>query len=188
MEKVQATNLRPGMVVMFNDQPHRVLSFQHRTPGKGNAVVQVKLRGVLTGVQTETRLMSTERMDRVSVSGRKMQYLYNDGASYVFMDNESYEQLSLPADVLEAEAPWLEENMMITMEYVGDEPTGIELPRSIEIAIAETEPGLKGATASASPKPATLTNGVVVRVPQYMEPGDLIRVDPVEGRYIERAK
>ena len=188
MEKVQATNLRPGMVVMFNDQPYRVLAFQHRTPGKGNAVVQVKLRNVSTGIQTETRLMSTERMDRVTVSGRKMQYLYNDGAAYVFMDNETYEQLSLPADLLEAEAPWLEENMVITMEYVGDDPTGIELPRSIEIAIAETEPGLKGATASASPKPATLTNGVVVRVPQYMEPGDVIRVDPVEGRYIERAK
>jgi len=87
MEKVQATGLRPGMVVMYNDQPHRVLSFTHRTPGKGNAIVQVKLRGVLSGVQTETRLMSTEQMERISVTGRKMQYLYNDGDGYVFMDS-----------------------------------------------------------------------------------------------------
>ncbi len=188
MEKIQATALRPGMVVMYNDQPHRILSFQHRTPGKGNAVVQVKLRGVRTGVQTETRLMSTESMERVTVTGRKMEYLYQDGDGYVFMDGETYEQITLPAELLEAEAPWLEENMTVTVEYVGDEPMGIELPKVVEIAVQETEPPLKGATASASPKPATLANGVVIKVPQFIESGEVLRVDPTEGRYIERAK
>jgi len=188
MEKVQATGLRPGMVVMFNDQPHRILAFQHRTPGKGNAIVQVKLRGVLTGTQTETRLGSTEYMDRVSVSGRAMQYLYKDGDGFVFMDNETYDQLTLQADTLEAESPWLEENMEVTVEYVGDDPTGIALPKMVEIEITETEPAMKGATAQASPKPATLANGVVIKVPQFIESGEMIRVDPAESRYIERVR
>ena len=188
MEKVQATALRPGMVVMFKDQPHRVLSFTHRTPGKGNAIVQVKLRGVLTGVQTETRLGSTVSMERVSVTGKTMQYLYKDGDAFVFMDNESYEQITLSAETLEAEAPWLEENMEVSVQYVADEATGIELPKAIEIEITETEPALKGATAQASPKPATLANGVVIKVPQFIGAGEMIRVDPTEGRYIERVR
>jgi len=188
MEKVQATDLRPGMVVMYNDQPHRVLAFTHRTPGKGNAVVQVKMRGIMTGTQTETRLMSTERMDRVPVSLRKMQYLYNDGEGFVFMDTETYDQMTLPADSLEAEAPWLEESMEVSIQYAGDDPTGVELPKLIEIEVTETEPAMKGATASASPKPATLANGVVIKVPQFIGTGEVIRVDPVELRYVERVR
>lgn len=188
MEKVQATDLRPGMVVMYNDQPHRVLAFQHRTPGKGNAVVQVKMRGIMTGTQTETRLMSTERMDRIPITLRKMQYLYSDGDGFVFMDTESYEQMTLPIDTLEAEAPWLEESMEVSIQYCGDDPTGIELPKLIEIEVTETEPAMKGATASASPKPATLANGVVIKVPQFIGAGEVIRVDPVEQRYVERVR
>ena len=188
MEKVQATGLRPGMVVMYNDQPHRVLSFTHRTPGKGNAIVQVKLRGVLSGVQTETRLMSTEQMERISVTGRKMQYLYNDGEGYVFMDSETFDQITLSNDMLAEEAPWLEENMELMVQYVGEEATGVELPKMVEIEITETEPALKGATAQASPKPATLANGVVLKVPQFIEAGEIIRVDPTELKYIERAR
>jgi elongation factor P len=188
MEKVQATELRPGMVVMYNDQPHRVLSFQHRTPGKGNAVVQVKLRGVRSGTQTETRLMSTERMERVPVTLRSMQYLYKDGDGFVFMDTENYEQITLPGDSIEDEVPWLEESMEVSLQYVGDEATGIELPKLIEIAVTDTEPAMKGATASASPKPATLANGVVIKIPQFIEAGEVIRVDPVEQRYVERAR
>ena len=188
MGKVQATELRPGMVVMYNDQPHRVMSFQHRTPGKGNAIVQVKLRGIVSGTQTETRLMSTERMERISVTLRKMQYLYSDGDGFVFMDTESFEQMTLPAESLEAEAPWLEESMEISIQYAGDEPTGIELPKLIEIEVAETEPAMKGATAQASPKPATLANGVVIKIPQFIDTGEMIRVDPIEQRYVERVR
>ncbi len=188
MEKVQATELRPGMVVMYNDQPHRVMTFQHRTPGKGNAIVQVKMRGIMTGVQTETRLMSTERMERVAITLRNMQYLYSDGDGFVFMDTETYDQLTIPADALEAEAPWLEESMEVSLQYAGDDPTGIELPKLIEIEVTETEPAMKGATASASPKPATLANGVVIKIPQFIETGEMIRVDPVELRYVERVR
>ena len=176
------------MVVMYNDEPHRVLAFQHRTPGKGNAVIQLKLRGVRSGTQTETRLMSTERMERVSVTGRKMQYLYHDGDGYVFMDNETYDQMTLSDEAIGDAGPWLEENMDVTVQYVGDDPSGVELPKLVEIQIEETEPAMKGATASASPKPAKLANGVMIKVPQFIENGEIIRVDPVEGRYVERVR
>ncbi len=188
MEKVQATNLRPGMVIMFNGAPHRVLTFMHRTPGKGNAVVQTKLRNVKTGVQTENRWMSTETAEKVSVTGVEMEYLYKDGDGFVFMNTENYEQLTISEDALSEEAPWLEENMKVMVQYVGDEITGVELPKTIDIRVEETPPALKGATATASPKPATLTNGVVIKVPQFVEAGELIRVDPSESRYIERVK
>ncbi len=188
MEKVQATNLRPGMVVSYNNDPHRVMSFQHRTPGKGNPVVQAKLRNMRTGLQTETRLMSTESIERLTVTGREMEYLYEDGDGFVFMDSQNYEQITLPRDLLETEGPWLEPNIKVTVQYIADQPMGIELPRSIEVEVNETAPPLKGATASASPKPATLANGVVIKVPQFIEIGEVVRVDPVEGRYIERAK
>ncbi len=188
MEKVQATNLRPGMVIDYEGNPCRVLTFTHRTPGKGNAVVQAKLRNIRTGIQTEKRFISTETCDRISVTGRDMNYLYAEADGYVFMDQETYEQLTLPADMLEAEAPWLDENIKVTVQYFGDEPMGIELPRSVEIVVAQTEPGMKGATATGGPKPATLANGVVIKIPQFIEQGELLRVDPVEGKYIERVR
>lgn len=188
MEKIQATSLRPGMVVNFNDAPHRVMSFTHRTPGKGNAVVQAKLRNLKSGLKTETRLMSSDSMERLSVEGRQMEYLYEDGGGFVFMDSENYEQITLSRELLESEAPWLEANIKVFVQYVADEPMGIELPKSVDIEVKETPPALKGATASASPKPATLANGVVVKVPQFVESGETVRVDPTEGKYLERAK
>lgn len=188
MEKVQATNLRAGMIVDYQGVPHRVMSFQHRTPGKGNAVVQAKLRNIKTGNQTETRLGSTEFMERLSFEGRQMEYLYDDGEGYVFMDSENYEQISLPHDFIEDEAPWLEPNIKVTVQYIAGEPMGIELPKTLDLEVTETEPPLKGATASASPKPAKLANGVTIKVPQFIETGEIVRVDPSEGRYVERAK
>ncbi len=187
MEKIQATNLRPGMVIMYNDEPHRVLTFQHRTPGKGNAVVQTKLRNLRTGLQTESRWMSTASTEKVNVTGREMEYLYHEAGGFVFMDSESYEQITLPDDMLEAEAPWLEENTKVVVQYVASEATGIDLPKIVEIEVTETPPAMRGATATASPKPATLANGVVIKVPQFVESGEMIRVDPGEQRYIERA-
>ncbi len=188
MDKVQATNLRPGMVVEHQGAPHRVMSFQHRTPGKGNAVVQAKLRNLVSGNQTETRLMSTEFMERLSVEGRTMEYLYDDGDGLVFMDSENYEQITLQRDLIENEAPWLEPNIKVTVQYIAGDPMGIELPKTLDVEVAETDPPLKGATASASPKPAKLANGVMIKVPQFIETGEVVRVDPTEGRYLERAK
>lgn len=188
MDKVQATNLRPGMVVDYNGAPHRVMSFTHRTPGKGNAVVQAKLRNVRTGLQTETRLGSTETMDRLSVEGRAMEYLYDDGAGLVFMDSENFEQITLPRALIEEEAPWLEPNIKVVVQYIGGEAMGIELPKTLDVEVRETDPPMKGATASASPKPATLVNGVVIKVPQFVEAGEFVRVDPTEARYLERVK
>ena len=188
MAKVQATELRPGMVVEVGGEPCRVLQFTHRTPGKGNAVVQAKLRSLRSGIQSETRFGSTEQIERVSVTNRAMDYLYRDGDGYVFMDAETYEQTLLGSDVLARQAPWLNENMRVSVQYIGEEPGGVELPKTVEVEVAETDPPLKGATASASPKAATLANGVVIKVPQFVESGELIRVDPEQCRYIERAR
>ena len=188
MAKVQATELRPGMVIIHKGEPCRVLSFTHRTPGKGNAIVQAKLRNVGTGIQSETRYNSTEDLERVPVTEREMDFLYKDAEDFVFMDSESYEQLSVARSRIEDEAPWLDENMKVRMQYVGEEPGGIVLPKTVDVEVTETAPPLKGATASASPKPATLANGVVIKVPQFIETGEMVRVDPVEGRYVERAR
>jgi elongation factor P len=187
MDRVQATQVRAGMVIMHNGEAHRVLTFTHRTPGKGNAIVRAKLRNVRTGVQTENRWMSTEHCERVSVTGRPMEYLYQDGDGFVFMDPEDYEQITLSGEMLEAEVPWLVENMRITVQYIGDDASGIELPKTVDIEVTETAPSLKGATATASPKPATLSNGVALKVPQFVEAGEMVRVDPTEVKYLERA-
>lgn len=117
-----------------------------------------------------------------------MEYLYDDGDGMVFMDSENYEQITLGRDLIEDEAPWLEPNIKIVVQYIGGEAMGIELPKTLDVEVVETEPPLKGATASASPKPAKLANGVVIKVPQFVEPGEFVRVDPTEGRYLERVK
>ena len=176
------------MVIIHKGQTCRVLSFTHRTPGKGNAVVQAKLRNVTSDIQSETRFNSTEDVERVPVTEREMDFLYKDGDDFVFMDSESYEQHNVERARIEDEAPWLEENMKVRMQYVGEQPGGLLLPKTVAIVVTETAPPLKGATASASPKPATLANGVVIKVPQFVESGETIRVDPVEGRYVERAR
>ncbi len=188
MAKLQATELRPGMVIVHKGEPCRVLSFTHRTPGKGNAIVQAKLRNLASGIQSETRYNSTEDLERVPVTEREMDFLYKDGEDFVFMDSESYEQHSIAHSRIEDEVPWLHENMKVRVEYVGEEAGGLLLPKTVEVEVAETAPPLKGATASASPKPATLANGVVIKVPQFIESGELIRVDPIEARYVERAR
>lgn len=176
------------MVIEHKGEAYRIMRFQHRTPGKGNAVIQARMRNVRTGIQVENRYNSTESVTKVSVTGRKMDYLYQDGEDFIFMDPETYEQLSLRRDLIEEEAVWLEPNMSVSIQYVADEPLGVDLPKIVEIAVEDTEPPMKGATASGGPKPATLANGVVIKVPQFVEAGELLRVDPIEQRYLERAR
>ena len=188
MEKVQATGLRPGMVVMYNDQPHRVLTFTHRTPGKGNAVVQVKLRGVLNGVQTETRLMSTEQMERVSVTGRKMQYLYNDGDHWHFMEPETFEQYAASAAAVGEAAEWLKEEDVCNVTLFNGQPLSVDAPNFVELKIVETDPGVRGDTAQGGVKPAKLETGAIVKVPLFINEGEVIKVDTRSRQYVSRVK
>jgi elongation factor P len=165
-----------------------VLEFNHRTPGNLRAFVQVKLRNVKNGSSLETRFSSTETVERVVLEQHEMEFLYSDGSHHHFMNTENYEQVALSDEELGDAAPWLTAGLKIQAEFYDGTPIGIDLPASMELTVTRTDPTLKGATVSNVNKPATLENGVTVTVPPFVNEGDRIRVDPSEGRYIERAK
>ncbi|HSR54403.1 MAG TPA: elongation factor P [Acidobacteriota bacterium] len=184
---INATQIRKGNVLLVNGEPHRVMDFHHRTPGKGQAIVRALLRNLKTGASYEQRFNSNETVERVILEQKEMQYLYNDGTHYHFMNTETYEQFPIDVEMLGDAKDYLKEEQVIEVEFYDDSPIGVSLPKVVELEVTETEPELKGATASNSPKPATLETGVVVQVPPFVKVGDVIRVDPSEGRYIERA-
>jgi elongation factor P len=173
---------------MYNGEPHRVVEFQHRTPGNLRAFVQVKLRNIRNGSSLDTRFSATEQVERATLEQHDMEYLYTDGDLYYFMNTESFEQIGLNDEQLGDATGYLKEGLKIEVEFFDGTPIGIELPAVIELKVVETEPELKGATASNSNKPAKLDTGVTIMVPPFIKEGDVVRVDPNEGRYIERAK
>ncbi len=185
---MQANDIRRGVVILYNGAPHRVLDFQHRTPGNLRAFVQAKLRNLRTGSSTEARFSSTENIERAAVEEHEMEYLYSDGDLYHFMNTETYEQVALDNETLGDAINYLVANAKIKVQLFEGQPIGIELPPAVELTVIETEPELRGATASNSPKPAILETGVVVQVPTFIKEGDRIRVDPSSGAYLERAK
>ncbi|MFS8637215.1 MAG: elongation factor P [Gemmatimonadota bacterium] len=183
-----ATQIRRGNVIVFNGEPCRVVDFHHHTPGNLRAFVQAKLRNLKTGTMFEHRFRAADTVERAFLETHELQYLYNDGLHYHFMNTESFEQVALDEEALGDAAQWLTEGMVIQAEFFEGRPIGVELPNSLEIEVAETEPAAKGDTKTAVMKPARLANGVTVMVPPFINQGDLIRVDPREGKYIERAK
>jgi elongation factor P len=184
---IPATQLRPGMVIKHNNDLCSVFSVEHRTPGNLRAFIQAKLRNLRTAAIFEYRFRSGDAIERVTVDEEKMEYLYADGDSYVFMNTENYEQLHLNRDVLGDSVEYLIPNLQITIEFFDGKPVGIELPQIVELSVVETEPGLKSATASSVTKPAKLETGLVVQVPPFINEGDKIRVDTSEGAYLSRA-
>lgn len=185
---MNANDIRKGMLIMYNATPHRVLDFQHRTPGNLRAFVQAKLRNIKTGSSTEVRFSSTENIERAMLEEVEMEYLYSDGDMYHFMNTDTYEQLALNTETLGDAMDYLVEGTKIQVEFFEGAPMGVELPAAVELTVVETTPELKGATASNSPKPAKLNTGVTVQVPPFIKEGDRIRVDPTKGVYLERAK
>ena len=185
---MNANDIRRGMIIMYNNAPHRVLDFQHRTPGNLRAFVQAKLRNVKTGSSTEVRFSSTENIERAMLEDHEMEYLYSDGDMHHFMNTETYDQIALDAETLGDAMDYLSAGAKIQIEFFEGAPIGIELPPSVELTVVETAPELKGATASNSPKPAKLETGVTVQVPPFIKEGDRIRVDPSKGTYLDRVK
>jgi elongation factor P len=173
---------------MYNNVPHRVLDFQHRTPGNLRAFVQAKLRNIKNGSSTEVRFSSTENIERAALEDHEMEYLYSDGDMHHFMNTETYDQIALDAEVLGDAMSYLSAGTRIEVEFFDGVPIGVQLPPAVELTVVETSPELKGATASNSPKPAKLETGVTVQVPPFIKEGDRIRVDPSKGVYLERAK
>jgi elongation factor P len=164
-----------------------VFSVEHRTPGNLRAFIQARLRNLRTGAMFEHRFRSGDALDKVTVDQVKMEYLYNDGDDYYFMDIENYEQTVLKHDILGDAVEYLTANLQIIVEFFDGKPVGIELPQTVELKVVETEPGLKSATASSVTKPAKTETGLVVYVPPFINEGDKIKVDTSDGAYLNRA-
>ncbi|ETW95829.1 MAG: elongation factor P [Candidatus Entotheonella factor] len=185
---MQATNIRKGQIIEVGGEPCRVMEFRHVTPGKGNAVVQTRLRNLRSGSSFDQRFRSTENVERVVLETQEFEYLYQDGSDYVFMNTESYEQVNLSDELLGDGVQYLLSNIKVGVEFYHGEPMGVNLPGKVNLRVMETEPSLKGATAASQNKPATLETGLIVQVPPFIEVGELITVDTSDGKYIERAK
>lgn len=181
-----ATRLRVGMIVKFNGEPCRVTHVQHVTPGKGHGMVQAKMKDLNTGANVEHRFRSDEKFEKAFLEKRQMQYIYSDEQDHVFMDLESFDQIHINGQTMGDNRYYLIPELEISMEYYDGKPVGIELPTTVELTINETEPQVKGATAAASYKPATLETGLVVQVPPYMESGQKIKVDTRDGSFISK--
>ena len=184
---IPATQLRPGMIIKHNNDLHSVFSVEHRTPGNLRAFIQAKLRNLRTGAMFEHRFRSPDPIEKINVDEVKMEYLYQDGDDYYFMNTENYEQIHLKRDTLGDSVDYLTPNLQIQVEFFDGKAVGIELPQTVELTIIETEPGLKSATASSVTKPAKTETGLVVQVPPFINEGERIKVDTAEGVYLSRA-
>jgi len=185
---MNASEIRKGIVIIYNGAPHRVLEFQHRTPGNLRAFVQARIRNLMSGLATEVRFSSTESIERVTLEQHTMQYLYKEGDDYHFMNTETYEQITLDKEALGDNVYYLVDNTEIEVETYEGKPIGITPAPIIELTVVETQPEMRGATASNSPKPATLETGLVITVPPFVKQGERIRIDTNTGQYIERVR
>ena len=183
---IPATQMRPGMVIKYKDDLHLVFSVEHRTPGNLRAFIQAKLRNIRTGSMFVERFRSPDPIDRVHVDEIKMEFLYNDGDEYYFMDDK-FEQTMLKRDTLGDAVDFLLPNLTIGVSFHDGKAVGIELPTVVEMTVVQTEPGIKSATASSVTKPAKTETGLVVQVPPFINEGEKIRVDTAEGAYMSRA-
>ena len=179
--------MKKGMLIKIDRDLFRVLELQHVTPGNLRGFVRVKFRNIRNGTLSDQKLRSEDTVERATLEEREMQYLYQDGEDYYFMDTASFEQTHITSEALGESVNYLKPEMMINVEFYGTDPVGIELPQTVELKVTDTVPGIKGATASAQVKPATLETGYVVSVPSFVNTGDVIRVSTDTGEYLSRA-
>lgn len=184
---ISVNDFRTGLTVIVDGNLYRVLEFQHVKPGKGAAFVRSKLRNLRNGNVTEKTFRAGEKVEKAMVENRKMQYLYAQGDEHVFMDLESYEQTTLSSAQIEYELKFLLENMEVYIQSYQGEMLGIELPNTVELVVEETEPGIKGDTASGGTKPAKMETGLMVNVPFFVNAGDKLIINTTDGSYVSRA-
>src|SRR5882757_5092735 len=184
---ISSTQLRPGMVIKFNNELYSIFKMDHRTPGNLRGFVQVKMRSLRTGSMTEHRFSSEDKVERAMLEEVEMEYLYDDGEYYYFMNSENFEQMHLTKDILGDAVSYLIPELKVLVEFYEGKPMSVELPATVDLKVIETEPGLKGATVSNVTKPAKLETGLVVQVPPFITEGEKIRVNTAEGTYQERA-
>jgi elongation factor P len=185
-ETISTAQFKNGMHIELDGQVWKIVEFQHVKPGKGGAFVRTKLKNAGTGSVVEKTFRAGEKMPRVHTETKTVQYLYDSGDEVVFMDEETFEQISLPHAEVEEELAFLQPSSSVMLLTLDGRPSGIELPTSVELSVVETEPGVKGDTVSNVTKPATLETGAVVQVPLFVNIGDRIKVDTRERRYISR--
>lgn len=175
------------MVVKFNNELYSVFSMVHRTPGNLRGFVQAKMRSLRSGSMMEHRFSSEDKVERVALDEQEMEYLYDDGEYFYFMNTETFEQMHLTKDTLGDGVMYLIPQLKVNIEFYEGKPISVELPPSVEMTVVETEPGLKGATVSNVTKPATMDTGLIVQVPPFINQGEKIRVSTSDGSYQERA-
>jgi elongation factor P len=183
---INATELRKGVIIELDDKLYQVVDYQH-VKMKRTALAKVKLRDINAGHTIERSFQSDERLVRARLDSRQMQYLYNDGDLYYFMDEENFEQISINREQVEDAINYLKEGMSLQVSSYKGELVGLELPITVELEVTHTEPGVKGDTATAATKPATLETGITIQVPLFVNEGDVIKVDTRTGTYLERA-
>ena len=184
---MQATLLRPGVIIKHEGDLYTIFSVTHRTPGNKRGFMQVKMRNLRNGSMNDHRFSSEDRVERAVMDEHEMEYLYKDSEFYHFMNTENYEQTQMTRETLGDAVDYLLPNMKINVEFYEEKPVGIELPATVDLLVVETEPGIKGATASNVNKPAKLETGLVVNVPPFISEGDRIRVNTTDASYQERA-
>jgi len=183
---ISSNDLRNGVTILENGQLWTVIEFLHVKPGKGSAFVRTRLKNVKTGSTVEKTFRAGEKLERATIDNRQMQMLYNDADGYHFMDQETFENVTLQRDVIGDPADFLKDGMVVDVQLHDSNPIGVDLPAHVELRVEQTDPGFKGDTATGTTKPATLETGAVVNVPLFVNPGDVIRIDTRDRRYIGR--
>jgi len=186
--QINATQIREGMVLIVDDELYRVTWKMHRTPGKGNACMQTKLKHIQNGRNLEKRFLSSERVQKASLDSRSMQYLYKDAAGYIFMDNETFEQITLPADIVGEAEKFLSEEIDYSITFFEDSIVGLELPKTMQLKVTLAPPEIRKATAASSLRPVELENGMTVNAPAFIKEGDIIKINTETSEYLERVK
>jgi elongation factor P len=184
---MNANDLRPGMIINHNNDLFTIYKAEHRTPGNLRAFVQARMRNLRTGSLVDHRFRSEDTVERANIDEIEMQYLYADGDSYYFMNTANYEQINLHKETVGDRAAYLVADILLKVDFFEGRPVDIQLPASVDLKVVQTEPGIKGGSATNVTKPATLETGVVVQVPPFIDAGETIRVDTADGKYIERA-
>jgi elongation factor P len=185
--QIPATQLRPGMVVKFNNDLFSVFKMEHRTPGNLRGFVQVKMRNFKSGTMIEHRFSSEDKVEKASLDEQEMEYLYDDGEYYYFMNTETFEQMHLVKDLLGDATDYLTPNLKVAVEFYEGKPISVELPATVDLVVKETEPGIKGASVSNVTKAAKMETGLVVQVPPFINEGEKIRVSTSDASYQARA-
>lgn len=185
---IYASDFRKGITFEMNGEPHVVLDFQHVKPGKGAAFVRTKYRNILTGATREEAFNPNDKFPKAHIETKQMQYLYNDGELYYFMDQDTYDQVPLTSDLVEEAMKYLRENDIATVKFYKDNAFDVEAPNFVDLEVIETEPGVKGDTATNVTKAATVETGAVIQVPIFINEGERIQIDTRSGEYLGRSK